>query len=76
MKNHKSRFPLADVYARNSNDGVTTTGPVVKEVVVCLNGLGKSHNIEDLLVIQLSNNDAIKLALKLLENLNFEGKWL
>lgn len=76
MKNDKSRYPNADAFVRPSTDGVLSDGPVSKELVICLHGLGNSHNAEDLVVIQLSNNGSMKLALKLLENLNFEGKWL
>lgn len=76
MKNLKSLFPKADAFVRNSTDGVLSDGPVSKELVICLKGLGNSHDAVDTIVIQLSNNGAMKIALQLLENLSFEGKWL
>lgn len=76
MRPLNNRYPNASVFVRDSSDGILGNGPVVKELVVCLTGLGNVEETKDLVVIPLSSKDAIRHALKLLEHLNFEEKWL
>lgn len=76
MRPLDNKYPNVTVYVVDSRDGILPTGPVVKELMVCLPGLGNVISSSDLAVVRLSAKDAVKIAMKLLENLNFEDKWL